>query len=117
MRISDWSSDVCSSDLAALDHLAALGIDRIETHGVGLAHRLHAGAEQLGLRCATPPGNRAPIVAIALPGPEDAAKAAFAAAGVEATVRAGHVRLACAIFNTDADVDRAIEVLGRLVRA
>ncbi|WP_170151054.1 aminotransferase class V-fold PLP-dependent enzyme [Hephaestia caeni] len=102
---------------AALDHLAAIGIDRIEAHGVGLAHRLHAGAERLGLRCATPAGNRAPIVAIALPGPEDAAKAAFAVAGVEATVRAGHVRLAPAIFNTDADVDRAIEVLGRLARS
>src|SRR3546814_17994054 len=25
MRISDWSSDVCSSDLDALDQLAALG--------------------------------------------------------------------------------------------
>src|SRR3546814_12743546 len=25
MRISDWSSDVCSSDLANLEHLRALG--------------------------------------------------------------------------------------------
>ncbi len=58
-------------------------------------------AERLGLRCATPQGNRAPIVAITLPGSEDAAKAAFAAA----------------IFNTDADVDRAIAVLDRLKRA
>src|SRR3546814_14927137 len=82
-RFDYWSSafgEVVVLD-AVLCHLAALGIDRIETHGVGLAHRLHAGAEQLGLRCATPPGNRAPIVAIALPGPEDAAKAAFAEIG------------------------------------
>src|SRR3546814_4853882 len=39
---------------AALDHLAALGIDRITTHCRGLAHRPHAVAEQVGLGSAAP---------------------------------------------------------------
>src|SRR3546814_19200278 len=30
MRISDWSSDVCSSDLIALEHDTAFGIDEID---------------------------------------------------------------------------------------
>src|SRR3546814_9857758 len=30
MRISDWSSDVCSSDLAAEAHTLLLALDRIE---------------------------------------------------------------------------------------
>src|SRR3546814_4919084 len=55
MRISDWSSDVCSSDLHALDHgLAALGVGRHAERGIllrqaveGDAHPLLVG---LGLR-------------------------------------------------------------------
>src|SRR3546814_6560502 len=41
MRISDWSSDVCSSDLTADWSGAALGLHvrRQETHVVGLAER------------------------------------------------------------------------------
>src|SRR3546814_1295931 len=36
MRISDWSSDVCSSDLAAYQHAADRG---------GIAHRRRCGAK------------------------------------------------------------------------
>src|SRR3546814_17806985 len=38
MRISDWSSDVCSSDLALLLLLGAVGEDRVHAQ-----RRLHAG--------------------------------------------------------------------------
>src|SRR3546814_9114734 len=34
MRISDWSSDVCSSDLAHVDDLLVVG-DRLQVIGVG----------------------------------------------------------------------------------
>src|SRR3546814_7764867 len=37
MRISDWSSDVCSSDLlAAIEYL---GVDAVEAHDVALARQ------------------------------------------------------------------------------
>src|SRR3546814_10587308 len=35
MRISDWSSDVCSSDLVELDHLAAQALARRDEDLVG----------------------------------------------------------------------------------
>lgn len=99
---------------AALDYIDALGVEAIERYGVGLAHRLQDAAEALGLSVATPRGNRSPIVSIALPGTPEHVKWAFETAGVDVTVRDGHVRLAAAIFNTADDVDRAVEVLRRL---
>src|SRR3546814_5614168 len=45
MRISDWSSDVCSSDLRVLRHFEARGGDA--TGIAGLARRVqHAGFEE-----------------------------------------------------------------------
>src|SRR3546814_7017703 len=42
MRISDWSSDVCSSDLTALEARGAVGIhDRQEVQGGAFAQALH----------------------------------------------------------------------------
>src|SRR3546814_3444824 len=44
MRISDWSSDVCSSDLAAAERLGVLG-----QHQRGrIERRLHGGAHRSG---------------------------------------------------------------------
>lgn len=100
---------------AALDYIDALGVARIEAHGIGLAARLSEAVERLGLRAATPPGNRSPIVAVRCPVSMEVAKAAFAAAKVDVTVRGGHVRLAPAIFNTADDIDRAVDVLRRLL--
>src|SRR3546814_3670402 len=36
MRISDWSSDVCSSDLAVLDGRGIGGLERAEAEATGL---------------------------------------------------------------------------------
>src|SRR3546814_18213727 len=46
MRISDWSSDVCSSDLAILDSAnrrALLAVDRMGVHGLYYAQPPGAG--------------------------------------------------------------------------
>src|SRR3546814_1593909 len=40
MRISDWSSDVCSSDLAFLRHVRRAGIGGHDEDGVAEIHRL-----------------------------------------------------------------------------
>src|SRR3546814_19541903 len=46
MRISDWSSDVCSSDLEIQRALPGTGTD--ERHLLGEQRRLHCGAPHAG---------------------------------------------------------------------
>ncbi|WP_214321130.1 aminotransferase class V-fold PLP-dependent enzyme [Nonomuraea sediminis] len=81
----------------ALDLLNDLGIDRIREHNLGLANRFRAG---LGLE----PSDSA-IVAVDAPGER------LAAAGIRAAVRAGKVRASFHVYNTVADVDRALNAL------
>jgi selenocysteine lyase/cysteine desulfurase len=82
----------------ALDLLAEVGIEAIHAHDVGLANRFRAG---LGME----PGDSA---IVALPA-EDALVARLRAADISVTVREGFIRLSFHVFNTDADVDRALE--------
>src|SRR3546814_6943853 len=49
MRISDWSSDVCSSDLTLLDARAA-GIVEADDRGADLHRLVHDPADLLGVR-------------------------------------------------------------------
>jgi selenocysteine lyase/cysteine desulfurase len=83
----------------AIELLNEIGIDAVHAHNVRLARRLLAG---LGL----PPPQSA-IVSVARPG----AVERLAAAGVRAAVRAGRARLSFHLYTTEADVDRALEVL------
>jgi selenocysteine lyase/cysteine desulfurase len=83
----------------ALRLLADVGVEAIHEHDVGLANRFRAG---LGLA----PGNSA---IVALPA-EDALVAALRAAEISVTVREGFIRLSFHLWNTEADVDRALEV-------
>src|SRR3546814_12588901 len=67
MRISDWSSDVCSSDLAA-GAVVAQGAQHVElaiAQGVVLRRlvRIVLGLEQRGLRGAAGGGPAEPVVA------------------------------------------------------
>jgi selenocysteine lyase/cysteine desulfurase len=83
----------------SLELLNEIGIGAVHAHNVGLARRFLTG---LGL----PPPESA-IVSVAHP---DAGER-FAAAGVRAAVRAGRARLSFHLYNTEADVDRALEAL------
>ncbi|MDZ4376315.1 MAG: aminotransferase class V-fold PLP-dependent enzyme, partial [Phenylobacterium sp.] len=100
---------------AALTYLEQVGIDRIEAHTVGLGLKLQSGLEAQGHRLATPPGNRSPIVAVELARPVDEARAAFKAAKMDVTVRGGRVRLSPALFNSEDDVGRCLEVMKGLI--
>src|SRR3546814_18661845 len=58
MRISDWSSDVCSSDLLAHGQLTVTGTQQRRLHGVSRAGAAQAtlltqddGVRMLGARC------------------------------------------------------------------
>ncbi|MCX6466392.1 MAG: aminotransferase class V-fold PLP-dependent enzyme [Pseudonocardiales bacterium] len=83
----------------ALPWLAGLDRAAVHAHCAGLGDALRAG---LGM----PPAGSA-IVAVRTP---DAARR-LAAAGVAAAVRAGAARLSFHLYNTRADVDRALDAL------
>jgi selenocysteine lyase/cysteine desulfurase len=87
----------------SLELLTELGVDRIGAHDLALAGRFCAG---LGL-----PAPASPIVRLSVPDAERTL-AELESAGIRGAGRAGAVRLSFHLYNTDADVDRALEVLG-----
>ncbi|MEU0538776.1 aminotransferase class V-fold PLP-dependent enzyme [Nocardia sp. NPDC005978] len=86
--------------LPALELLLSAGIANIRAHNVAIANHLRVGLH-------LPVGNSA-IVSV----PADAATLErLRAAKVVGAVRAGRLRLACHLYNTADDIDRALEVL------
>ena len=85
----------------ALELLLEIGIERIHEHDVRLANRFREG---IGLE----PSNSA-IVSAELPGVEER----LAGTEVMAAARAGGLRTSWHLYNTDEDVDRVLELLGR----
>ncbi|MET8427467.1 aminotransferase class V-fold PLP-dependent enzyme [Nocardia sp. NPDC004860] len=84
----------------SLELIEGVGIDAIHRHDVALADRLRKG---LGL----PEGNSA-IVSIEVP---EQTLERVREARIVGALRAGRLRLACHFYNTEADIDRALEVL------
>src|SRR3546814_13571790 len=70
MRISDWSSDVCSSDLgAAIDYVTAVGQDAIAAHEAGLlAYATERLSQVEGLTIFGTAREKASIISFALDG-------------------------------------------------
>ncbi|MEE1930592.1 aminotransferase class V-fold PLP-dependent enzyme [Streptomyces sp. TRM 70351] len=95
---------------ASLGLVAGLGVEAIGRHNRALAARFRAGVAGLG-RPAVPADS--PIVAV--PG-LGAATGALAREGIRVADRAGHLRAAFHLYNTDADVDRLLEALAAHVR-
>src|SRR3546814_3233290 len=67
MRISDWSSDVCSSDLSAAAHRTETAerrpsTQRTGTVAMGLAHRCRRAQPKRGATCAANLRQRATIL-------------------------------------------------------
>jgi selenocysteine lyase/cysteine desulfurase len=83
----------------ALAVLEEVGLEAIRSHDVGLANRFRAG---LGM----PPGDSA-IVSL----PAGSLGEALRDAGVMATEREGMMRFSFHLYNSEADVDRALEVV------
>jgi cysteine desulfurase / selenocysteine lyase len=95
---------------AGLAYLDRIGVGRIEAHGVGLALRLQEGLAAQGHRLVTPMGNRSPIVTFEARRPMAEVRAAFERAKVDVTARGDRVRVSAALFNTEADIDRCLEM-------
>jgi len=83
----------------ALEVINRIGVAAIHEHDVRLANRFREG---LGL----PPGDSA-IVSADAPDAEEA----FARAGILASARAGRLRASFHVYNTDEDVDAALNAL------
>jgi selenocysteine lyase/cysteine desulfurase len=83
----------------ALGVVEQLGIAAIQKHNVALANRFLTGLDR-------PAGDSAIVTVDARD-----AEARLAAAGIRAAVRAGRLRASFHIYNTEADVDRALHAL------
>jgi selenocysteine lyase/cysteine desulfurase len=83
----------------ALELLNRIGIDAVYAHDVALANRFRAG---LGMSASD-----SAIVSADLPGAEEK----LARAGVSAAMRGGRVRVSWHVYNTDDEVDTALDAL------
>ena len=97
---------------AGLEYLERVGVDRIETHTVELAHRLRRGLRTLGFDVTTPEGNRSSIVAFRASKPQDAIVRHLAETKTQVSVRENgtQIRVSPALFNTSDDIDRFLTV-------
>ncbi|MGW0936294.1 aminotransferase class V-fold PLP-dependent enzyme [Streptomyces sp. NPDC002666] len=86
--------------------LNEIGIEALHDHATGLAARFREGLEGLGHKPV--PGATAVVGAPGLGG----RAADLERAGVMVSDRAGNLRAAFHLYNTEADVDRALDVLG-----
>jgi len=89
-----------------------VGVDRIETHTVALAHRLQQGLRTMGFEVLTPAANRSSIVAFRVTKAPDAIAKHLADTKTSVSVRENgtQIRVSPALFNTDADIDRFLTV-------
>jgi selenocysteine lyase/cysteine desulfurase len=83
----------------ALELFEEIGVEQIQGHNVALANRFREG---LGLE----PSDSA-IVSASVPGAEEKLRAA----GIMAAVRQGDLRASFHVYNTEADVDAALDAL------
>lgn len=88
------------------------GMDAIAAETVRLRALLLAGLDRARFQPATFPGANGPILSWLVSEPEAVARRA-ALAGVTVTVRGGFLRTAPHFYNTDEEIQRAIEALNR----
>ncbi|CAM5648501.1 hypothetical protein SSPIM334S_00102 [Streptomyces spiroverticillatus] len=85
----------------------SLGIEAVRAHNVSLADRLRSGLRELGHAPVAAPGS----AIVAVPGLGDRA-AALEGAGIRVSSRAGNLRVSFHLYNSSADADRVLSVLG-----
>ncbi|MBW3708136.1 aminotransferase, partial [Streptomyces griseus] len=89
----------------SLELLGDVGADALYAHATGLAARLRAGLAGLGHRSV--PGESAIVSVPGLQGRHGE----LVDAGVAVSAPAGNLRISCHLYNTEADVDRVLDVL------
>jgi selenocysteine lyase/cysteine desulfurase len=103
---------------AAIEYLGRVGVDRIEQHTVGLAHRLADGLRDRGLTVLTPPGNRSAIVAFRNPADAATTRSVLDRARARVSIRenGSQIRVSPALYNTADDIQRFLDVAAELAR-
>lgn len=100
---------------AALGYLLERGIEAIAAYDQGLVDRLVAGLEGGGYQMVSPRSGmrRSTLVVVSHPDPERNSDlhAALRWAGVDAALRDGNLRFSPHLYNTEADIDRALDVV------
>ncbi|WP_189715984.1 aminotransferase class V-fold PLP-dependent enzyme [Streptomyces phaeofaciens] len=91
----------------ALELVEELGPDAIRAHDLALAERFRAGLAGLGHEPVPAPGS----AIVSVPGLGHR-QGELSAAGIEVSDRAGNLRASFHLYNTPADVDRLLDVLG-----
>ena len=91
---------------ASLELVERLGVDAIQAHDLALADRFRAGLARLGHTPVPAPGS----AIVSVPG-LGSRQGELSRAGIEVSDRAGHLRAAFHLYNTDADVDRLLDAL------
>ncbi|MET9154287.1 aminotransferase class V-fold PLP-dependent enzyme [Streptomyces griseoflavus] len=91
---------------ASLELVEEVGVDAIRAHDLDLAGRFRAGLATLGHAPVSAPGS--PIVSVPGLGHR---QSALAAAGIQVSDRAGHLRASFHLYNTADDVDRLLDAL------
>jgi cysteine desulfurase/selenocysteine lyase len=102
---------------AAVEYLLGIGVDRVAARDQALVERFLQGLDPDRYRLASPrrgPG-RSTLVVLGhrQPGRTERLHEELAAAGVDVALRRGRLRVSPHLYNTGADVDRALEVLDR----
>lgn len=86
--------------------LGEIGTEALYTHATSLAARLRSGLSERGHTVV--PGESAIVSVPGLEGREPE----LAKAGIAVSTPAGNLRISCHLYNTEADVDRVLDVLG-----
>ena len=97
---------------ASLELLLGIGMEEVGRRVRALTGRIVEWAERRdGVRLVTPPDRRAGIVSLVPRGDPADVSRRLDAAGVSHSLREGAIRLSPHCYNSEADVDRALEVL------
>ena len=101
---------------ASVEYLLGLGLDRVAAHDQTLVERFLQGLDPDRYRLVSPRSGagRSTLVVFGHPqaGRTEELHERLAAAGVDVALRRGRLRVSPHLYNTAADVDRALEVLG-----
>lgn len=121
VRAMEYSTVAYGSGMAlggAVEYLLDVGIERILEHDLRLTQRLVVGLRELGGRFISPlqEGPTTSIVGVRFPG-KDARELHrhLSDADVFTSLRLDAVRFSPHLYNDDADIDRALEIVGRVV--
>ena len=96
----------------SLDYISTLGVERIQSHAHALTEHLKQELPKRGYSVITPAESRAPLVTCAYENARDRLAPRLKEANVKITVGQHRFRATPSVFNSHADIERLLDVLG-----